>query len=454
MSGLTHRGWAFIALGGGAVIAAVLAGQPDTLRIGILLLLIPLLSLLVALRSRVRLTAFRTIEPPRVPVGERTTVHLAISNRARIPTGVLLVEDSIPFTLGARPRFVLDHVWARLHSDVAYDLDPVIRGRYSVGPLTVRITDPFGMVELKRAFSDTGTLIVTPTVHQLPSVRLAGEWGGSGDSRPRAITSAGEEDATIRAYRTGDDMRRVHWRATAHHGELMVRREEQPWQSRATLLLDNRLAGHAGEGTDSSLEWGVTALASIGTHLSSRGYAIQLATGTASATAFPASPETRTSADTSPASPETGASATAFPASPETPTSAGTAQTLLLDTLAVVTARRDASVAQWPGLLSGSETSTGLLIAVIGRLSAHEARVAADLRHGSTAAMAVLLDVASWTSLAGSENEQARLAETGRILRDAGWSVVVARRGDRIAALWEHIGPDASAERDIPQGAA
>lgn len=412
-SGLSRRGWAFIALGGGAVIAAILAGERDILRAGTLLLLIPLISLVIALRSRVRLTAARKVEPARVSAGEPATVHLEIANKARIPTGVLLIEDSIPFTLGTRPRFVLDHVWSRFRRDVTYTVRPVARGRYDVGPLTVRVTDPFGMVEFKRAFSEVGSLIVTPTVHALPPVRLVGEWSGSGESRPRAIASAGDEDATIRAYRTGDDMRRVHWRATAHHGELMVRREEQPWQSRATVLLDTRTTGHTGEGVDSSLEWGVTAAASIGVHLSERGYAVRLATDYGGAVS----------------------------ASWHDPASgSGDARLSLLDALAVVTPQRDASVGRWPDLLTGAESATGLLVAVIGRLDEHEARVVAGLRHDSTAALAVVLDTMSWTSMPDREREQARQAQTTQLLTSAGWNVITARRGERLASLWERLG--------------
>lgn len=430
LSGLTRRGWAFLAVGGGAAIAAVLAGQQDLLRVGILLLLIPVISLAVAVRSRVRLTASRTIEPPRVSAGERAAIHLQLANKARSPTGVLLVEDSIPFTLGARPRFVLDHVWSRFRREVTYAVHPVVRGHYRVGPLTVRVTDPFGMVELKRAFSDVGTLIVTPTVHQLPAVRLVGEWNGSGESRPRAIASAGEEDATVRAYRTGDDMRRVHWRATAHHNELMVRREEQPWQSRATVLLDTRMAGHAGEGIDSSLEWAVTAAASIGVHMSERGYAVRLATD---------SPGSRPSGATTP--PGTAGLPGSMSAAWHDPAAgSGDAKVSLLDALAVVSAQREASVGRWPDLLAGAESATGLLIAVLGRLDEHEARVVAGLRHNSTAALAIMLDVMSWTSLGAQNREQVRLTETAQVLRGAGWNVITARRGERLATLWERLG--------------
>ncbi len=402
-----------MAIGSGTVIAAVLGGERDLLRAGILLLIVPLISLAVALRGRVRLNAWRSVEPSRIAATEPATVHLQISKRARLPTGVLLIEDSIPFTLGARPRFVLDHVWSRVGRDLTYTVRPMVRGRYPVGPLTMRVTDPFGLVELRRPFSDIATLVATPTVLPLPNARLTGEWSGSGDSRPRAVATAGEEDATVRAYRTGDDMRRVHWRATAHHGDLMVRREEQPWQSRATVLLDTRSAGHTGEGIDSSLEWGVTAAASIGVHLSERGYAVKLA------------------------SDDPGGASAAYG---DRAIGRGHNQAAMLDALAVVTAQRDASVGRWPDLLERMESSTGLLVAVLGRLDEQEAHLVAGLRESSTSALAILLDTMSWTSMPHQEREHTRLASTEKVLTRAGWSVVTARRGDQLAPLWERLG--------------
>jgi uncharacterized protein (DUF58 family) len=422
LSGLTRRGRLFLAIGFAASIIAVGIGQRDLLRVGILLLALPAVSLLVAMRSRVRLAAARVVEPPRTPVGTPARVRLILQNMARIPTGVLLVEDTVPFALGSRPRFVLDHVWSRFRREVSYDIRADLRGRYPVGPLTVRLTDPFGLVELRRAFSETATVIITPKVVRLPTVRLLGEWSGSGESRPRSVASAGEEDATVRAYRDGDDMRRVHWRATAHHGDLMVRREEQPWQSRATLLLDTRTVAHAGHDPDSSLEYAVSAAASIGIHLADRGYAVRLVTD------------------------EGGAVSGSWHDSGSGPAGA---EVPLLDALAVVQSSRDASVGRWSDLLSGGGAASGLLVAVLGRLHPQEASLVGRLRHGATGAMAILLDAISWTSVAPHVQaaEEQRLAETAQVLRRAGWGVVTARRSDNLAALWERLGVVRSARR-------
>ena len=144
--------------------------------------------------------------------------------------------------------------------------------------MSVRVSDPFGLVELGRSFRSTVSLTVTPRTVPLPPIPLGGAWTGSGDNRPRAFAIGSAEDVTVREYRRGDDLRRVHWRSSARIGELMVRREEQPWQSRATLFLDNRMRAHRGQGIASSLEAAVSAAASIAVHLSQRGFTVRLVT--------------------------------------------------------------------------------------------------------------------------------------------------------------------------------
>ncbi len=323
---------------------------------------------------------------------------------------VLLVEDSILFTLGAWPRFVLDHVWSRFRRDVTYAIDFVVRGRYKVG-LDGPATDPFGMVELKRAFSDVGTLIVTPTVHKLPAVRLAGEWSGSGESRLRAIAAAGEEDATIRAYFVGDDMRRVHWRATAHHGEPACG-ARSAWQSRPpSLPFDTCTAG---------------APARASTPRSS-----------GASPPRPPSASTWLSAATPSGSPPTTAALVSTnwhdPAS-----GPRDAKVSLLDALAVVQLQRDASVGRWPDLPAAPRPPPACWSASL--VGEPEAWVVASLRQGSTAALAVVLDVMTWTSLGENNREQARL--TGcRGAAQRRVNVIVAQRGEHLASLWERLGP-------------
>ena len=254
LRGLTLRGRAFVAAGVTAIVCAVLMGEPSLSRIGVLVLALPLVTALFIGRSRYRLALVRTVTPQLVSAGQPARVQLSLTNEGRTPTGVLLLEDQLPYVLGTRPRFVLEgigHGWRR---HVTYQVRSDVRGKFDIGPMTVRVVDPFGLVELARAFQTTVPLTVTPRTVPLSSIPLGGAWTGSGDNRPRAFATGSAEDVTVREYRRGDDLRRVHWRSSARVGELMVRREEQPWQSRATLFLDNRVRSHRGQGIASSLE--------------------------------------------------------------------------------------------------------------------------------------------------------------------------------------------------------
>ncbi len=418
LQGLTTRGRSFIAAGVAVLLAAVATSQKDLLRVAILLFALPLVSALVVARTRYRLSSRRRLGSGRTAAGQDTAVTLRLDNVSRLPTGLLLVEDKVPYVLGSRPRFVLDRVEPRGRREVTYSVRSDVRGRYSLGPLTIRLTDPFGMCELQRSFSSRDTLVVTPPVTPLPAVALAGEWTGSGESQARSLASAGEDDAGVREYRQGDDLRRVHWRSTARLDKVMVRREEQPWQARATLLLDSRSVAHGGEGPASSFEWAVAAAASVGVHLVRSGYHVRLLTDTGAAI------------EGSDLGVDGGSS---------------DVEGALLDAFAVLQTSshhslRNASAALRRG---GGD---GLLVAVLGSLDLEETRLLSRLRHGTTTAVAIVLDTPTWNVAASrSRVSPADVAGSIELLRASGWRVLRAKAGDSLPDLWSQAGRHGSA---------
>ena len=407
LSGLTTRGRSFLAAGVASAVCALILGERDLLRVAVFLLALPAVALLVVHRTRYRLACTRRLDPPRVPVGQAASVVLRLDNVSRLPTGVLLVEDALPYVLGGRPRFVLDRVEPHGVREVSYPVRSDLRGRFRIGPLSVRLSDPFGLCELARSFAAVDSLVVTPQITSLPPVRLRGEWTGSGESRARSVSSAGEDDVATREYRQGDDLRRVHWRSTARYGELMVRREEQPWQSRAAVLLDSRESAHRGDGPGSSFEWAVSAAASVGVHLARSGYLLRLVTGDGIA------------------------------AGEVTAEGGGSTESLLLNTLAVVstTHRPSLDIALTGMRRSGGD---GLVVAVLGSLDPEEAELLVRLRQGTTAGVAVLLDTSTWTTLGARARGEASAAFTARarLLQAAGWRVLPVRHGTSLDAVW------------------
>ena len=107
-------------------------------------------------------------------------------------------------------------------------------------------------------------------------MRSAGGAGSTGEARPHRIGVVGQDDALVREYRSGDDRRRIHWRSTARMGDLMVRREEQAWDPSASIILDSRSNAHAGRGMHNSIEWAVSAAASIALHFLEDGFGVEI----------------------------------------------------------------------------------------------------------------------------------------------------------------------------------
>jgi hypothetical protein len=420
LTGLTTRGTSFLTAGAATVLAGLLLGSRPLISVGVALIVLPMLARLAAGRARYRLSCTRSISPARVPAGATAAVTLRLENSSRLPTGLMLAEDGIPYALGTRPRYVLEGIERGGVRELSYPLRSDLRGKFEIGPLEIRIADAFGVVELGRKFSARTTLVVTPRVVALPRAASSSSWAGDGDGMTRTTAAAGEDDVIPRSYRSGDELRRVHWRSTARYGELMVRREEQRWRNRALLFLDTRRAGHAGTGVASSFEFAVSAAASVGVHLARGGLDGQLITD-----------------------------AGAFD-------SGGIFEDVLLDSLAVITTSASRDFGRGLAALRAGEG--GLIVAIMGRLDADAARQLAACRRDHGQGIALLLATSTWTdpAFAGKSAPGAGPARAGgaggdgpvsaqetaaaeAVLRGAGWRVVSIDAATPLAAAWHRL---------------
>ncbi len=404
LRGLTGRGRCFLYGAAAAALCALILGEKDLLRIAILLVVLPLLAAYNVGRSRYRLACTRVLEPSRVQVGMTSRVLLRLENLSGFTTGTLLLEDRLPYSLGSRPRLVLERLARRHASSVAYTVRADVRGRFEVGPLVVRLTDPFGLCELTRSFPSIDHLVVIPQVVPLPMMRLAGEYAGAGESHARSVAVHGDDDAATREYRYGDDLRRVHWRSTARTGELMVRREEQPWESRATLLLDTRALAHRGEGPTASFEWAVSTVASIAEHLNHAGYKVRLVTDTG------------------------------------TDISASGGDAAILDYLAEVQLGQRGDLGTAIDTLR-RRSDGGLVIAVLGVVRPVEADLLSSLRRSGTTCVAFMINSTTWLNLSTSDRAAADDAHTaaGLGLLRTGWRVIDVPHGSKLSTLWPQV---------------
>jgi hypothetical protein len=198
-------------------------------------------------------------------------------------------------------------------------------------------------------------------------------------------------------------------------GALMVRQEERPWQGRATVVLDLRESAHVSRppsgGADdrderdrSSLEWAISAAASIGSHLLTAGRAVELIS------------------DVDAVRPLASHSTLAF-----------------VEHLASVRGSRNASLAPARAVLASTARESAL-IAVLGDVDPISLQVLTEChpRGAVTPAVALVLDTATWAGEPPS-GPDTPCQNAARVLRAAGWRVRVVPRGTRIADAWREL---------------
>jgi uncharacterized protein (DUF58 family) len=271
------RGVVVFAAALGLWFVARIAGSPTLHIVAVGLAVLPIAAVAFTRWSRQRLSVRRRLSDQRVQPGHRVTVELEIENEAPTSTSFLLLEDAVPPGLGRPARLVLTGIGGRGLARASYSLVAQSRGRYSLGPLAVDVSDPFALTRSRVEFAGRDELIVTPAVEELETGPASPFGQTSGLSLAKHLFRTGEEFFTMRAYQEGDDLRRIHWPSVARSGELMIRQDESSRRSNALLYVDTRQSA-VGQTRSPAFERCVSSAASIGMLLVRYGFTIRLAT--------------------------------------------------------------------------------------------------------------------------------------------------------------------------------
>jgi uncharacterized protein (DUF58 family) len=232
----TPRGIAAVVIAVVLFAAGLLLGNAVLRALGGFTAGVLLVSLVPAL-VRVRPTVERTVRPNRLQRGEHATARLVVRNEGASRQPGFTALDVV----GGEAREVpVPALPPGEQSEHLYDVPATRRGRIDIGPLTVERADPLG---LARSRTDTGRVEhvwVHPRRHVVRVVgggRLRHHHEGVVPDHPlRGSTDV----RALREYVPGDELRHVHWRASAKAGRLVIREYVDPVQPHCTVVLDNR----------------------------------------------------------------------------------------------------------------------------------------------------------------------------------------------------------------------
>ncbi|MCB0130559.1 MAG: DUF58 domain-containing protein [Caldilineaceae bacterium] len=217
-------------------------------------------------RSLRRLTVHRTFLH-RAFVGDEIDVTLHFRNQSWLPIPWLQIREQVPLDLKSIDEYnIVLSVGGKSQGEHHYKLLAKRRGYYAVGPLVLRTGDLFGFTYADWRETNSINVTIYPQVLPLYKVGLPSRSPfGNLSSRQRLF-----EDPTrlsgVRAYAVGDSLRRIHWKASAHEDNLLVKKFQPAIALDTLIVLDLNRRAYPDKSAFGDSEWAIVVAASLASY--------------------------------------------------------------------------------------------------------------------------------------------------------------------------------------------
>ena len=156
-------------------------------------------------------------------VGDIANITIIVENLGIIPTPYVHVESKILGSLIEGYRGDLIFLGGDKSKWIKNKITFTKRGIYDFSDISLEANDLFYIFKSVKNIHNKLYIKVYPKVYDLSNINLSGR-----DSYENLINSkSGIDDFTlikdIRKYNTGDNLKKVHWKLSAKHGELYVK---------------------------------------------------------------------------------------------------------------------------------------------------------------------------------------------------------------------------------------
>jgi len=207
----------------GALIFAYTSGGNLPYSIFYAFLICMLMGLIYMLMAKKNLYAKFKYDSKVYNVGDHANITIIVENLGILPTPYVYVKSEILCALIERNRGELIFLGGDKSSWINNEIFFTKRGVYDFSNITIETNDLFNIFKSIKNIHNELHIKVYPKVYDLSNINLGGR-----DSYENIINSkSGIDDFTlikdIRKYNTGDNLKKVHWKLSAKHGELYVK---------------------------------------------------------------------------------------------------------------------------------------------------------------------------------------------------------------------------------------
>ncbi len=232
----------------------------------------------------------RQFSEQRVLFGEEIQLSLSVENAKLLPLPWLEIEDSVPQPLTFKGRHlrvnisnnmvILENLFSlRWYERVTrpYTVLCNARGVHMFGPTVLRSGDVFGFLDRQESLINRQYLLVYPMVVPLSRFGLPSRHPFGDNRAPRRLLEDPSRVIGVRDYMYGDELRRIHWKATARTMQLQSKVYQATTTYTLVLFLNVTSQLDAWYGVRPELqELAICATASVADWALDQGYAVGL----------------------------------------------------------------------------------------------------------------------------------------------------------------------------------
>lgn len=226
-----------------AFVVGIITGRDLLFTIAYLLALLLIISFLWAWSNLRWVHLSRATRTRRTQVGRPLEERFTLRNTSIVPKLWLEVRDFSDLP-GHFPSQVVNGLGPKQSFTWRANTVCRRRGRYTLGPIRLRTSDPFGLFPLERDLTPTTNVVVFPMTFDIQQFALPVGILPGGDSLRRRTHYITTNAAGVRDYEPGDSFNRIHWRSTARRNRLVVKEFELDPLADIWVVPDMSAYGH------------------------------------------------------------------------------------------------------------------------------------------------------------------------------------------------------------------
>lgn len=227
-------------------------------------------------RALRRLSAAREYRR-RAFLGEPVEIKLTLTNYSRLTIPWLQITEYIPPELRVEESVQLVRpIRGRRTISHTYHVRGQQRGYYSLGPLRLMNGDLFGLAKPNFGYLAPDYLTVYPQIISLAELGLPSRLPFGTIAGHQRLFEDPARAMGVRAFRSGDSLRQINWKASAHTGQHLVRTLEPAISLETAILLDLHSGSYERRSRHEATEWAIVVAASLAAWLINQRQAVGL----------------------------------------------------------------------------------------------------------------------------------------------------------------------------------